>query len=285
MIKKIVVAGAGTMGSGIALSAAQHEVEAILFDINADALERAKAAVNKNLDYLLIKKKIGTGEADEIRSRILYTQEPTDCVAPVIIEAIIEKEEAKVSLLTQLAAVNAEDTILASNTSSLSITSLQEKLPHPERVAGMHFFNPAQVMKLVEVVKGKHTSSSATDKLMQLCEDLQKTPVLCTDAPGFIVNRVARHFYLESLSLVENNEATPEQVDAALEAAGFKMGPFKLMDLIGMDINLAVSESLYEAFDGAIRFTPSALQQQKVSAGELGRKTGKGFYDYSKQTK
>lgn len=277
----IVVVGAGTMGSGIALAMAQYKYKTIVFDLNDNALQNAKTQIAKNLDFLLNKNKISIQQRTEIENRVSYTQDYADCVGEIIIEAIIEKEEAKISVLSALAAVNKKETILASNTSSLSISRLQENLPGPERVAGLHFFNPAQVMKLVEVVKGKETSENTINTLKSLCANINKTGVVCTDSPGFIVNRVARHFYLESLALVESGYATPEQIDTALEAAGFKMGPFKLMDLIGMDINLAVSESLYNAFDEAVRFTPSALQKEKVLSGKLGRKTGEGFYVYA----
>ena len=145
----------------------------------------------------------------------------------------------------------------------------------------MHFFNPAHIMKLVEVVSGSQTAANVAETLMQVCIRMNKTPVLCKDSPGFIVNRVARHYYLEAMKLVELNIATFENVDSIMEASGFKMGPFRLMDLIGMDINLAVSQSLYDAFDHEPRFRPAALQQEKVSKGELGKKTGKGFYSYS----
>jgi len=159
---------------------------------------------------------------------------------------------------------------------------LQEGIPNPERVAGLHFFNPAQIMKLVEVVKAENTSNEVIDALMQLCITLKKTPVLCIDAPGFIVNRVARHYYLEAMKLMELELATIETVDEIMEASGFKMGPFKLMDLIGNDINLAVTTSLYEAFNHELRFEPSILQINKVKNNELGRKTGQGFYGYTK---
>jgi 3-hydroxybutyryl-CoA dehydrogenase len=181
-----------------------------------------------------------------------------------------------------LAEINEPSTIFASNTSSLSINLLQKGIPNPERVAGLHFFNPAQIMKLVEVVKAESTSNEVIDTLMQLCITLKKTPVLCIDAPGFIVNRVARHFYLEAMKLVELELATIETVDEIMEASGFKMGPFKLMDLIGNDINLAVTTSLFEAFNNEHRFEPSILQINKVKNNELGRKTGKGFYEYAK---
>lgn len=282
MIDNICVAGAGTMGSGIALSAAQNGYPVILFDTNDKVLERAIAAIHKNLDILVEKHKMTVEEKEEVCSRMIFSSAIEDCKASLIIEAIIEKEAAKVELFNQLCAINPPDTIFASNTSSLSVTSIQQKVLRPGQVAGMHFFNPAQIMKLVEVVKADRTSDEVISTLMEVCLKLKKTPVLCIDAPGFIVNRVARHYYLEAMKLVENKIAGIEEVDAVMEASGFKMGPFKLMDLIGMDINLAVSESLYNAFDKAKRFEPSPIQVNKVKSGELGRKTGKGFYDYSK---
>ncbi len=277
----MVVAGAGTMGSGIALSAAQCGKEVVIYDIAEVGLENAKKAIGKNLDYLIKKEKITAEQRTTIENLISYSSSVDKATGDIIVEAIVEKMEAKVSLLTKLAALNSASTIIASNTSSLSINTLQEALPHPQRVAGMHFFNPANIMKLVEVVRGKNTSTETINIIAALCIEMKKVPVHCTDSPGFIVNRVARHFYLEALQLVEDGTCTPEQADAAIENAGFKMGPFKLMDLIGMDINLAVSQSLYDAYNGAIRFKPSALQAAKVAAGELGKKTGKGFYPYN----
>jgi 3-hydroxybutyryl-CoA dehydrogenase len=280
MIENICVAGAGTMGSGIALAAAQNNYAVRLFDTNESVLNNARTGISKNLDFLVEKNKITAEERAIILGKIQFSHSIKDCRADLVIEAIIEKEDAKVGLFEQLTSINSDTCIFASNTSSLSITTLQKRIDHPERVAGMHFFNPAQIMKLVEVVKGKLTSDETAQTLMDVCMKLKKTPVLCIDAPGFIVNRVARHYYLEAMNLVENNIATIESVDELMEASGFKMGPFKLMDLIGMDINLAVSQSLYDAFDHEPRFKPSSLQIQKVKEGELGRKTGKGFYQY-----
>ncbi|MBC7535265.1 MAG: 3-hydroxybutyryl-CoA dehydrogenase [Ferruginibacter sp.] len=280
MIQNICVAGAGTMGSGIAMAAAQNGFGVRLFDTNDNVLNIAKSSINKNLDFLLEKNKITAEEKLLLLDNIIFSSRVQDCKADLIIEAIIEKEEAKVSLFHVLSSINNKDCIFASNTSSLSITSLQKKINHPERVAGMHFFNPAQIMKLVEVVKGEQTAGEVVQTLMDTCRKLNKTPVLCVDSPGFIVNRVARHYYLEAMHLVESKAATIESVDALMEASGFKMGPFKLMDLIGMDINLAVSQSLYDAFEQAPRFKPSALQIQKVKEGALGKKTGRGFYQY-----
>lgn len=268
------------MGSGIALAAALKNYPVVLCDINEAVLIQATQSIEKNLAFLLSKQKITPEAAQEVRSCIRYSAVIADCKADIVIEAVVEKLEVKTAIFKELAALNSPDCILASNTSSLSITAIQQNIQGPQRVLGMHFFNPAQVMKLVEVIKTDVTDSNVADEVVELCKKLDKTPVLCKDAPGFIVNRVARHFYLEGMKMVEEGVATKEQVDEAIENAGFKMGPFKLMDLIGMDVNLAVSTSLYEAFNKAIRFKPSALQIEKVNKGELGRKSGKGFYEY-----
>lgn len=274
------MAGAGTMGSGIAMAAAQSVYPVTLYDTNVAVLAKAKNAITKNLDFLLEKQKISPEENKAIFSRILFSAEIEDCKADLVIEAIVEIADAKIDLFNKLAAINTGKTIFASNTSSLSINLLQAGISDPQRVAGMHFFNPAQVMKLVELVKGEQTTNEVIDALMQVCIKMNKTPVLCKDAPGFIVNRVARHYYLEAMKLVEQNIATFQNVDEIMEASGFKMGPFKLMDLIGMDINLAVTQSLYDAFNKAERFKPSPIQIEKVAQGNLGKKTGKGFYQY-----
>ncbi|MEO8861152.1 MAG: 3-hydroxyacyl-CoA dehydrogenase NAD-binding domain-containing protein [Ginsengibacter sp.] len=277
----ICVCGAGTMGSGIAQVAAQSNFNTILFDVDKTATDRAKLSIEKSLQYLVDKEKISLSNKTEIYNRIQFTSEIESCTGQVIIEAIAEIEEAKISLFNELAKYNNEEVIFATNTSSLSISSLQEKIVFPERFVGMHFFNPAYIMKLVEVVKGVRTRDEIANAIYDICKQMGKEPVMCKDAPGFIVNRVARHYYLEALKLVEEGNATPEEVDSILEASGFKMGPFKLMDLIGLDINLAVSQSMYLAFNKAERFKPSRIQEKKVADGDLGKKTGKGFYDYS----
>lgn len=280
MINSICVIGAGTMGSGIAQVAAQSGFETLLFDINTSVLDKANSSIQKSLQSLVEKQKISAADSNAIFQRLQFVSDITHCNADVFIEAIVEKPEAKISIFNQLANINQPDAIFASNTSSLSISLIQQSIIHPERVVGMHFFNPAPVMKLVEVVKGQQTSDAVATAIYELCKKMNKVPVLCKDAPGFIVNRVARHYYLEAMKMVEDGVATIENIDAIMEASGFKMGPFKLMDLIGMDINLAVSTSIYEAFNEE-RFKPSAIQIDKVSKGELGRKTGKGFYSYS----
>lgn len=281
MIKTICVAGAGTMGSGIALGAAKAGYQVRLFDTQSAALDRASVMIRQNAESLAEKGKISQDDKQRIIDTVIITADINSCRADLVIEAIIEKTEAKIDLFGQLAGINGPDCIYASNTSSLSITSIQEPFAYPGRMAGMHFFNPAHIMKLVEVVRGKHTSPAVMEELVDLCRRMDKTPVQCMDAPGFIVNRVARHYYLEALKMADSGAASFEEIDKIMEASGFKMGPFRLMDLIGMDINLAVSQSLYEAFNQEPRFKPSPLQERKVAAGELGRKTGRGFYDYS----
>ena len=280
MINTICVIGAGTMGSGIAQTAAQNGFYTLLFDINIDVLEKAKISIKKSLQFLLDKEKITAEENENIFKRIRFITDTNDCLADFFIEAIVEKVEAKVAIFNQLAELNHSEVIFATNTSSLSVSNIQAGVQQPQRVVGMHFFNPAPVMKLVEVVKGNQTLDAVAETVYDLCLQMKKTPVMCKDAPGFIVNRVARHYYLEAMKLVENGIATIESVDEIMEASGFKMGPFKLMDLIGNDINLAVSTSLYDACNKAERFKPSPLQIDKVAKGELGKKTKKGFYEY-----
>lgn len=284
MIETICVAGAGTMGSGIAMAAAQNSYKTILFDTNEKGIDNAKKSISKNLDFLVSKEKITAQQKESIYSKLFFTTDVNECIGDLIIEAIIEDLQIKETLYQSLAAINNSTTILASNTSSLSITAIQKNIEQPERVCGMHFFNPAHVMKLVEVVAGKETSQDTVQAVYDVCINLKKQPVVCKDAPGFIVNRVARHFYLEAMHLAYEKNVPIENIDLVMENAGFKMGPFKLMDLIGMDINLAVSQSVYKAFNNNPRFKPSPMQEQKVAAGELGKKTGKGFYDYPQNT-
>ncbi len=280
MMKTICVCGAGTMGSGIAQVAAQAGYKTIQFDVNDAMLQKSKASIDKTLQMLVDKNKITVEQQTNALNNLVFTSNINDCIADIVIEAIVEKKDIKVSLFNQLAAINATETILATNTSSISINEIATEIQHPERVVGMHFFNPATLMKLVEVIKTAHTSNAVVESILAVCKQMNKVAVVCKDSPGFIVNRVARHYYLEAMKLIELNLATVETVDAVMENAGFKMGPFKLMDLIGMDINFGVSNIVYEAMGKPARLKPSIVQQQKVEAGELGRKTGKGFYEY-----
>jgi 3-hydroxybutyryl-CoA dehydrogenase len=280
IINTICICGAGAMGSGIAQVAAQHGFTTIQFDIDASMLDKSRQTIDKNFQFLVDKGKMSADEKAGALNQLRFTNDINACVADVIIEAIAEDISAKVNLFNQLAAINKSSTVLASNTSSLSINKIAGGIKNPERVAGMHFFNPAYVMKLVEVVKGEQTSDEVSNAVYQLAIRMGKTPVFCNDAPGFIVNRVARPYYLEAMKLVESGLATPEDIDELMEATGFKMGPFKLMDLIGIDINYKVSEIVWEALGKPARLQPSTLQKEKVHDGALGRKTGKGFYDY-----
>jgi 3-hydroxybutyryl-CoA dehydrogenase len=280
-INSICVCGAGTMGSGIAQAAAQAGFYTLLYELNEDVLEKAKSDIDKNLQLLVEKGKMNAGEKEKVLQRIQFTDDLQTCLADVFIEAIIEKPAIKIALFNQLAELNHSECIFASNTSSLSISAIAEKVQHPERVIGMHFFNPATIMKLVEVVNTPFTAKEVTATIIELVKQMGKTPVVCKDSPGFIVNRVARPYYIESLRLAEEGQTDFSQIDTVLEASGFKMGPFKLMDLIGNDINYAVSCSVYEQMNNPERLKPSYIQQEKVEKGELGKKTGKGYYNYA----
>lgn len=280
MINSICVCGAGTMGSGIAQALAQSGFYTILYELNEQVLAKARESIERSLDTLVGKQKISVEEKEKVLQRIQFTNDIHVCLADVFIEAIIEKVEAKIALFNQLAELNHSECIFASNTSSLSITAIASRTMNPNRVIGMHFFNPATLMKLVEVVNTEHTSKEVTGTICELARAMGKTPVVCKDSPGFIVNRVARPYYIESLRLVEQGLVDISQADALLEATGFKMGPFKLMDLIGNDVNYAVSCSVYEQLQQPERLKPSYIQKEKVEKGELGKKTGKGYYQY-----
>jgi 3-hydroxybutyryl-CoA dehydrogenase len=280
MLQTICICGAGTMGSSIAQVAAQSGLQTILFDVNAEIIQKAKIKIEKDLQSLADKNKITTIDKETILSKLHFTSDINNCKADIIIEAIIEKHEAKNDLFNELSKINSQQTIFATNTSSLSVTDIAKTISHPERVIGMHFFNPATIMKLVEVVTTNYTNDNTTQVIINLAKQMGKTAVHCKDAPGFIVNHVARPYYLEALHLVEQGISNFETIDALMESTGFKMGPFKLMDLIGNDINYAVSCSVYEAMNKPQRLKPSTIQKEKVEKNELGKKTGKGYYDY-----
>lgn len=284
-IKTICICGAGTMGSGIAMVSAQAGFQTILFDLNDAVLEKAQTTILASWNQLLAKGKINPEDLSRFQSLIQFTDKLVDCQADLIIEAIIEKLVAKTDLFRELEQINPLNTILASNTSSISINTIAQGLEHPSRFVGMHFFNPAPVMKLVELVKGQDTNEKVMTLLQAICQKMGKTAVVCKDAPGFIVNRVARHYYLEAMWLLAQTQENGEEIDPAsidkiLTASGFKMGPFQLMDLIGMDINYGVSQIVYDALGQPERLKPSPIQAQKVADGQLGKKSGKGFYEY-----
>jgi 3-hydroxybutyryl-CoA dehydrogenase len=276
-ISAICVCGAGTMGSGIAQVAAMAGYKTIQFDVNEQMLARSKAGIETSLQKLADKGKISVEESTAALSRLRFTTRLEDCTAGLIIEAIIEDENAKVNLFNSLAAINDTDTIFASNTSSISISAIARQVAHAERLVGMHFFNPAPLMKLVEIITTADTDPGVVKIVTAIAGAMQKVPVICKDSPGFIVNRVARHYYLEAMKLVELGLANIEAVDNVMEAAGFKMGPFRLMDLIGLDINYSVSNIVWEAMGKPERLRPSPLQKAKVEAGELGKKSGRGW--------
>jgi 3-hydroxybutyryl-CoA dehydrogenase len=279
-IQSICICGAGTMGSGIAQLSATAGFNTILYELNKDILEKAKTSIKKNLQSLVEKNRIAEEQNEKIFQRIYFTNDLHECLADVIIEAIIENPQAKISLFNQLAEINHGEIIFATNTSSLSVTEIGNKVLNPQRVVGMHFFNPAPVMKLVEVIKAEKTSDETVKKIVELATQLGKTPVVCKDSPGFIVNRIARPYYIEALRLVEEDQIDFKIIDELLEATGFKMGPFKLMDLIGNDINYSVSSSVYEQMNKPERLKPSYIQKEKLERGELGKKSGKGYYEY-----
>jgi 3-hydroxybutyryl-CoA dehydrogenase len=279
-MNSICVCGAGTMGSGIAQVSATVGFKTILYDVNEAMAQKAKSKIENDLDKLVEKQKITSEKKESILQQFVFTSNINDCIADVIIEAVIEKLEVKTSLFNQLEQLNNDEIIFATNTSSLSVSAIAKEISKPERVAGLHFFNPAPVMKLVEVVKGEQSSNETIAKLIELTKTFGKTPVVCKDSPGFIVNRIARPYYIESLRLIEEGTTNFETIDRLLESKGFKMGPFKLMDLIGNDVNYAVSCSVYEQLNQPQRLKPSFIQKEKVEKGELGKKTGKGYYNY-----
>lgn len=279
----VVVLGSGTMGRGIARIAAGAGHRVILNDVSDDALESARTEMTRFLARDVEKERLDSAEAAAIGERIEYDNDMSGIgEAVLVIEAIIEDLEAKIALLRRVEAIVAGDTVIATNTSSLSVTAIAAGLERPHQVAGMHFFNPAPVMPLVEIVAGADSTEAVLDSLTALARAWGKTPVRATSTPGFIVNRVARPFYGEALRMVEENVATPSEIDGiVLGAGGFRMGPFALMDLVGLDVNLAVSKSVYSQTFHDPRFAPNQIQQQLVDAGRLGRKTGRGFYNYA----
>jgi 3-hydroxybutyryl-CoA dehydrogenase len=283
MSKIIGVIGAGTMGSGIAQVAAQCGHPVYLMDANGEQLDRAKSGVSKSLEKLVEKGKFTSEQKTNIESNIQYvSQLEALSICDLIIEAIVEKMEVKHSVFSALEKIVSADCILASNTSSLSIASIGSSLEKSDRVIGIHFFNPATIMPLVEIIPAVQTNSKTLKTSVELIKSWGKTVVVCKDTPGFIVNRVARPFYGEALRIYEEGIADFATIDWAMtHFGGFKMGPFTLMDYIGNDVNYAVTESVFTAFYYDPRFKPSFTQKRHSEAGFYGRKTGRGFYDYN----
>lgn len=285
-INTIAILGAGAMGTGIAQIAASAGHIVILYDEKHAALEHSKNSLSKTLLMLTEKGKISTTDANKMLARCRWTNVIKDVAAAnMVIEAIVEDKEAKKYLFHHVESFVTESCILTSNTSSLSISGLAAGLKHPERFAGLHFFNPAPVMKLTEVIPALQSQPRVITRLVNLMTTWGKHPVVAKDTPGFIVNRVARCFYSEALRICDEQLAGPSTIDRAMKnIGGFKMGPFELMDFIGHDVNYRVTESVFQATSYEPRYRPSYTQKSLLEAGWLGRKSGKGFYLYPEMT-
>ncbi|WP_073134069.1 3-hydroxyacyl-CoA dehydrogenase NAD-binding domain-containing protein [Chryseolinea serpens] len=279
-IKNVAIIGAGTMGQGIAQVCALAGYPVMLYDTQPEITKTAIANVRKRLEMAVEKGKLSANLKDEALARIVAVGDFRQLQVDIAIEVVVEKLDVKQKIVAELEKLNAIDCILVSNTSSFPITQIASVMKHKNRFAGLHFFNPAPVMKLVEIIRGAATNDHTIKVLEAFVESLSKISVMATDSPGFIVNRIARLFYAESLKIVEDGVSDFQTVDRLLKETGFKMGPFQLMDLIGVDTNFAVTTSMYNAFHHEPKFRPSRLQQQKVDAGQHGRKSGKGFYEY-----
>jgi 3-hydroxybutyryl-CoA dehydrogenase len=283
--EKIGVLGAGTMGAGIAQVAVQGGFATLVYDIKQEFIDTGLGRIRSFLQGSRQRGKISAEQEKQILDRLHSTTELQDFQgSSLIIEAAPEKLELKRDIFKQLDGICSPETLLATNTSSLSVTAIGASTRHPERVLGLHFFNPPPLMALVEVIQGDRTSAAAIEKATVIMREMGKTPARAKDTPGFIVNRVARPFYNEALRILGDGDASVETIDRIMKQAGsFRMGPFELMDLIGNDVNFAATESLYRSFFEDPRFRPSPIQHRMVMGGNLGRKTGRGFYVYDKK--
>lgn len=280
-MERVAIIGAGTMGQGIAQAAALGGYRAILYDVDGAALERATAAINASIDKGVARGKTPPENAQTAKENLQTTADlESTAVADLIIEAAPESLPLKQEIFASLDELAPPETILASNTSSLSINVLASATARPDRFIGLHFFNPAHIMKLVEVIPGDETSDDTRAAALAFVARLGKTAVIATDSPAFIVNRVARPFYGEAFRLLGERAADVATIDDLLKSIGFRMGPFELVDLIGCDINFAVTKQVYEAYFHDPKYRPHPLQERMVAAGRLGRKSGRGFYEY-----
>ena len=278
----VLVVGAGIMGAGIAQVAAQAGHRVWLYDMRESAAQGALDKLHASLGALVAKGKMQADNVAGLLARITPVASLQDAASStLVVEAIVEQVEAKRALWLQLEAIVGADCVFASNTSSISITAMAQGLRHPERLVGMHFFNPVPLMKLVEVVSGLHTAPQIADYVFALAQSWGKVAVHARSTPGFIVNRIARPYYAEALALLQEQCTSPVVLDACLKAIGFRMGPCELMDLIGHDTNFAVTQSVYQANFFDKRYVPSLLQRELVDGGLLGRKSGRGIYDYA----
>lgn len=281
-INKAAVIGSGTMGAGIVQLILQSGFPAVMYDINDEVLMKAKKSVYKRLERLNEKGRLSEEQLDAAKRNLTLATDMNDLKdCDLIIEAVPEKLDLKKNIFKEVSEVCKSEAILATNTSSLSVTQISTSVSQTQQFLGMHFFNPAPLMPLVEVVKGMKTDDAVADQVVEFARQLHKTPVLCEDTPGFIVNRVARPFYNEAIRIMSDQIASSEKIDRIMKRAGkFKMGPFELQDLIGIDINFSSTKTVHEGFFGESRFRPQPYQERMVQAGILGRKTNKGYYNY-----
>ncbi len=281
----IGVVGAGTMGAGIAQVSAQGGFHTVVYDISQEIIDKGLSRIRGFVQRSRERGKLTPGDEKAILDRLTGTTElETFRESHLVIEAAPENLNLKREIFRKLDAICGPETLLATNTSSFSVTAIAGATQHPERVLGMHFFNPPPLMALVEIIRGERTSEETMEKAVAFARQIGKTPVRVKDTPGFIVNRIARPFYNEALRILGEGQAEIEAIDRIMkEAGGFPMGPFELMDLIGIDVNFAATESLYLSFFHDPRFRPSPIQHRMVLAGNLGRKTGRGFYTYGEK--
>jgi 3-hydroxybutyryl-CoA dehydrogenase len=282
-MNKVAVIGAGTMGAGIAQVSALAGYEVVLYDVADDVLAQSLDGIRASIDKGVARGKTEVDAAEKAKEAIeLTTSLETAAQANLIIEAAPEKLDLKREIFATLDAAAPEHTILSSNTSSLSISAIAGATRRADRVVGVHFFNPAHIMKLVEIIRGDFTSDETVAAVREYVDNVGKTAVLCKDTPAFIVNRVARPFYGEAFRLLGENATDPATLDKLMRSIGFRMGPFELIDLIGCDVNLAVTQSVYDAYFQEPKYRPHPIQKRMVESGRLGQKTGHGFYDYDK---
>lgn len=280
-MERIAIIGAGTMGAGIAQASALAGYDVILYDVSDDVLRPSLTNIQDSIDKGVARGKTPAAAAEKAKTAFTLTTSLAEAAqADLVIEAAPERVDLKRQLFGELDAHAPAPTIFASNTSSLSINVLAAASQRQDRFLGLHFFNPAHIMKLVEVVKGDHTSQAVMAAALAYVARLEKTAVVCKDTPAFIVNRVARPFYGEALRLLGEDAADVATIDTLLKSLGFRMGPFELIDLIGCDVNFAVTQSVYAAYFQEPKYRPHPIQQRMVESGRLGRKTGQGFYTY-----